>query len=405
MTKLRRMTFPSIVAATIVAAGWLVMARGADSDVPASRLPGAQGVIDAVAYPSLQAALDALPDTGGAVRLPAGMFEITEPLRVGVSDVLIEGAGAATHIKNVNTEGRSALVLQHPSGAENRQAELWRLRLANLRLTGNPKSGHGIEARRINELFIEGVTVSHHGGDGIHLHFCYEDPRICDSLITYNQKTGLNLVGCHDIVVAANQFEENMDAVRCSDGFNLCMTGNNLDDHLSHGVVIENTYGSIVSGNMIEECNGAAIVLDRDCYGIALSANVIAHNATGGIDLRDAHGCTVSANTFTIVKQNAVRIGPASGRITVCGNNFSDSYIGGGQIKRAENDREASGLVLAGTSDIAVVGNLFSSVGPRALSMEGEPSVRVLFSNNLLRDVSSDHDRLPEAWVQGNLQD
>ena len=55
------------------------------------------------------------------------------------------------------------------------------------------------------------------------------------------------------------------------------MTGNNLDDHLGDGVVIENTYGSVVAGNMIEECKGTAIVLDRDCYGIALSANVIAH--------------------------------------------------------------------------------------------------------------------------------
>jgi hypothetical protein len=68
----------------------------------------------------------------------------------------------------------------------------------------------------------------------------------------------------------------NWDAIRCIDGFNLCMTGNNLDDHLGDGVVIENTYGSVVSGNMIEECNGTAIVLDRDCYGITLSANVIA---------------------------------------------------------------------------------------------------------------------------------
>ena len=69
---------------------------------------------------------------------------------------------------------------------------------------------------------------------------------------------------CHDIVVVGNQFEENLDALVCKDSFNLCMTGNNLDDHLRHGVVIENTYGSVVSGNMIEECNGIAIILDRD---------------------------------------------------------------------------------------------------------------------------------------------
>ena len=59
--------------------------------------------------------------------------------------------------------------------------------------------------------------------------------------ITYNKAIGLNIIGCHDIVVSANHFEENQDALHCIDAFNLCMTGNNLDDHLGHGVVIENT--------------------------------------------------------------------------------------------------------------------------------------------------------------------
>ena len=158
------------------------------------RLVGARAVIEAGRYVTIQAAIDALPDEGGVVRLPLGTFEINEPLKVTKSDVLIEGAGTATHIKNVNTEGKSALILQHPGGGDNRQAELWRIRLANFRITGNEKSGHGIEARRINEIFIDGVTVSYHGGDGIRLYFCYEDPRICDSLMTYNKKTGLHFL-------------------------------------------------------------------------------------------------------------------------------------------------------------------------------------------------------------------
>ncbi len=382
-----------------------VAASRAGAAVGKTRLPGAGAVIDAAAYPSIQAAIDALPAAGGVVRLPPGTFEIAEPLRVTVSDAVIEGAGTATHIKNVNTEGKSALILQHPSGRDDRQGELWRIRLADFRLTGNDKSGHGIEARRINEIFIEGVTVSEHGGDGIHLYFCYEDPRICDSLVTYNKKTGLNLIGCHDIVVSSNQFEENRDAVRCVDGFNLCMTGNNLDDHLGDGVVIENTYGSVVSGNMIEECNGTAIVLDRDCYGITLSANVIAHNVAGGVDLRDAHGCAVSANTFTIVKKHALRIGPDSGRITVCGNNFSDSYIGRDKVKRQPNDTAAAGLTLEGAADVAVVGNLFSSVAPKALATEGKPSVRVLFSSNVLRDATSDAEKCDNSLVEMNLEE
>ncbi len=367
------------------------------------RLPGAQPAIEAIRYPSIQAAIDALPETGGVVNLPAGTFEITEPLKVDKGDVLIKGAGAATHIKNVNTEGKSALILQHPSAGDNRKSELWRIRLADFRITGNEKSGHGIEARRINEVFIDGVTVSYHGGDGIQLYYCYEDPRICNSLITYNKKTGLNAIGCHDVVVSANQFEENNDALRFTDGFNLCMTGNCLDDHLGNGVVIENTYGSVVSGNMIEECKGIAIILDRDCYGIALSANVIAHDASGGIALRDAHGCTISANAFTIMGSDALNIGPKSGRITVTGNNFSNSYIGDGKTKRSANDQTAAGMVLDGASGITVVGNLFSGIRPKALTTKGAPSRSIVFTDNILIDTSGDHNKLDASLVKDNL--
>ncbi len=369
-----------------------------------SGLIGARPTIDASRFASLQAAIDALPAEGGLVEIPAGTFEIKSPLIVRSEDVCLIGAGTATHIKNVNEDGKPALVLEHPDGASGRKNELWRIRLANFRITGNPKSGHGIAARGINEIFIDGVTVSYHGGDGIVLDHCYEDPRVCDSLITYNKGAGLNLLGCHDIVVSSNQFEENQDALRCFDGFNLCMTGNCLDDHLGHGVVVENTYGSVVSGNMIEECNGTAIILDRDCYGITLSANVVAHNGAG-IDLRDAHGCAVSANTFTIMKKDALRIGPHSGRIAVSGNSFSSSYIGDGKDKRREDDRTAAGLVLEGTSDVGIAGNVFSGVGPKALGLQGDANRRILFTGNVLTDVQSDHDKLPESNTGDNLYD
>ena len=376
------------------------IASGQETDVV---LPGALPTIEAARFPSIQAALDAVPEGGALVRLPAGTFKINEPLRIETGDTSVVGTGTSTHIVNENTQGRPAILIADPrcqDARRDRQHQLWRVRLADLRITGNEASGAGIEARQTNEIFLHGVSVSENGGDGVLLDYCYEDPRVADCLFTYNRRTGLNLVGCHDIVVSACQFEENDDALHCVDGFNLCMSGCCLDDHLGDGVVIENTYGSVVAGNMIEECKGTAIVLDRDCYGIALSANVIAHNG-GGIDLRDAHGCAVSANTFTIMKSNALRIGPNSGRIAVSGNSFSDSYIGNGSVRRQENDRIAAGIVLHATDDVAISGNVFSGLTEKAVSLV-ERSRRILFSNNLLRDVDSDHDLLSESTAANN---
>lgn len=348
-------------------------------------------IINAAEYETLQAAFDAIPPSGGVVELPPGKFEVSEPLRLQVGDVSLRGSGTATHIINKNEDGQPALLIAHPDckdAAKDRKANLWRIHVSDIRITGNEKSGAGIEARQINEIYIEGITVSENGGDGIFLNYCYEDPRIADSLITYNKKTGINLAGCHDIVVNANHFEENQDALLCTDGFNLCMNGNNLDDHLGHGVIIENTYGSVLSGNMIEECNGTAVVLDRDCYGITLSANVIAHNGAG-IDLRDAHGCAVSANTFTILKTNALRIGPNSGRITVTGNNFSNSYIGENSIKRKVDDAAAGGMLIDHAKHITITGNIFSGLTEKAVTLHGDKK-NIVFANNILVDVESD---------------
>jgi len=388
---------------TIAAVVFIGAASSERENSARGRLPGARPEIEAAQFPSLQEAIDALPEQGGIVRLPSGHFKVAAPLVVHSGDVTLQGAGTTTLIENVNQDGQPALILAHPKNAENRKNELWRVRLADFRLIGNPRSGDGVLAKHVNEIMIDGVTISYHGGHGVHLDHCYEDPRICDCLITYNKKTGVQLEGCHDIVVSACQFEENDDALQCLDSFNLTMTGNNVDDHLGRGVVIENTYGSVVASNMIEECAHAAIVLDRDCYGITLSANVIAHNGAG-IDLRDAHGCCVSANTMTLMQTDAVRIGPNSDRIAVTGNSFCNSYIGAGQVKRNTEDSNAAGLVLNDTHDIAIVGNQFSSVRPKALAVEGERVRKVLFSNNVLTDVQTDQEKLDQSRVVNNLE-
>ena len=58
------------------------------------------------------------------------------------------------------------------------------------------------------------------------------------------------------------------------------------------------------------------------CYANTLSTNVISLNC-GGIDLRGLPGDTVSANTFTLMRADALQTRPDSGRISVSDGNLS----------------------------------------------------------------------------------
>lgn len=361
--------------------------------------------IDVSKFDSLQAAFNAIPTNGGIVHLPAGKFEIHEPLILTTGETRITGAGPATHILNLNTNGQPAFKIHPADKAKKKNSRIWRVQLDNFRISGNTNSGDGIFADGVNEIFVHGVSVDHHGGHGINLFDCYEDPRIADSIITYNARAGLNIERGHDIVVNGNQFEENQDAVRCIDSFNLCMNGNNVDDHLRHGIVIENTYGSVLSGNMIEECDGAGIILDRDCYGITLSANVIAHHQGGGIQMLDAWGCTISANTFVLVRSNAVLVSSNSGRLTITGNNFSNSHIGGKTKRPIEHANpiqrdDATGILLQSTSDIVISGNQFSGLIGPAIRNEGK-SKRLSITGNIVTDLKQSKDGKTEAFSLG----
>ncbi len=364
-------------------------------------------LLQAADFPSIQAALDALPPSGGMVKLAPGTVEISEPLIIKTAETRIEGSGASTHIKNLNTEGKPALLIQPTTRASNKKARLWRVQLGNFRISGNEKSGDGIHAEAIQEIFIQGLSVDHNGGHGISLIDCFEDPRVSDSILTYNKKAGIFIDGCHDIVVNANHFEENQDALVCVDGYNLCMNGNNIDDHLGNGVVIENTYGSVVSGNMIEECNGTAIILDRDCYGITISSNVITHHLKGGIDLRDANGCSISANSFVLTHDFAVKLSGKSGRITLTGNNFTNTYIGAGKDKRPTDAKTpmgidiGTGIVLEGSKHVTISGNSFNGLAAGAVK-GSDKCHAILISNNIITDLNRRSDPPAKAIDLGD---
>jgi parallel beta-helix repeat protein len=348
-------------------------------------------VVNAADHPSIQAAIDALPVSGGIVKLLPGVYDIQDSLVLHSGDTRLEGAGTSTWIRNLNEAGHPALAIEPANAATDKKARLWRVEVCNLRITGNRKSGPGIQATGVQEIIIRNATVDRHGSHGVLMNRCEENPRVIGCNFTYNNGYGLRMIGGHDMIVSASQFEENVHALSVVDAFNLTCSGNNIDDHLQNGIVIENTYGSVVSGNMIEECEGTALILDRECYGITLSSNVIAHHLEGGIDLRNAWGCTITGNNFVLVHNFSVRVSPQSGRHTITGNQFTNSYVGNGSVRRQLEHKNplqrdaASGVVVENAADVVVNGNQFSGLNTPAVEAT-EGSTRVLVTNNLITD-------------------
>jgi hypothetical protein len=87
----------------------------------------------------------------------------------------------------------------------------------------------------------------------------------------------------------------------------------------------------------------------------------------------------------------------------VTGNSFANSYIGAGKLKRAENDRAAAGMILQGTQDVTVVGNLFAGLRPRAVTVQDGAS-RILVTDNVLADTESDLENLDDALIRDNME-
>ncbi len=109
----------------IVLTIWILTTLAATSAVRGeNKLPGARPAIQAIQYATLQAALDAIPPEGGKVVLPAGTFEIDQPLILTRGDVWLEGAGSATHIKNLNEDGEPALRIAPADRAENGKSRI-----------------------------------------------------------------------------------------------------------------------------------------------------------------------------------------------------------------------------------------------------------------------------------------
>jgi parallel beta-helix repeat protein len=368
--------------------------------------------LDASDFDSIQAALDALPVGGGLVRIPAGMYYISQPLRICGSNVTLQGEGRATVIINENREGEPAILAGPEEDPKNNP--LWGVTISNLCISGDssvvdgagpwPEDGHpdgaggdAIRAEYCYNSLFEKLWLVRNTGNGLNLVICYEDPRIQSCIITYNGKAGVRLEGCHDIVVAANQLEENYKegilAIGC---YNLTASGNNIDDHRGSGMVLIKTTCSSLSGNLIEESRGWGLVV-QDSNTNTFSAGTIRNNVPGGgVKFANSSFNTITGCSFEANDREAVYVNSNSRQNNISGNTFSTE-------RYEEATASSIGLYIAGRENL-VSANIISPKAGYGIRVSG--SYQNVFGNTIISPGGGPNivlDGLENSIVRDNL--
>ncbi len=294
---------------------------------PAEASPSAtRQIIDASDYPDLHAAVAALPASGGLLWIPPGEYEIDQPLWIITDNTRIQGAGAATRVINRNEQQQHAIVLEHKDRPREPLARLSHVELVDLRVSGNPKSGDGVFVEGVKELSIRGVTVDHHGEHGIRLLDVFEGPRVLGSSVHDNGFDGLYTLASSDLVVSANQFARNRDAINAQRTKTLCLNGNNISHHRRHGIHLDSATAAAISGNVIASSGAAAVLIEKNFRGGSLTGNVFRENAAG-VHVRGAAGAVVTGNSFVGAHAPGIK-GVDCKNMVVVANALGDSVTG-----------------------------------------------------------------------------
>lgn len=136
----------------------MLLLRQTQAQRPRPSLAGARAEIDAANYESLQGAIDALPTEGGCVRIPAGRFEIAQPLVLEAGDVLLTGQGTASELVNANQSGKPCLIVRPKNLAGDPKATLWRVQVAKRPAGDDPAGGIALSGTR--DVAVTGNTFT-----------------------------------------------------------------------------------------------------------------------------------------------------------------------------------------------------------------------------------------------------
>jgi len=244
----------------------------------------------------IQAALNALPATGGQVVLLDGTFNCEATCGRNISNVTIRGQGNST-ILTTSTADLTFFSFVGASGTE-----LTGITIADMQIDGANVSDHGIYFEYVDKSLIQNVCSRRHAsGTGIWLtgiDLVNSDfNRIIGNTCSENAYEGIELNTSNNNIITGNTCQGNGDCgIYIYPSNNNTITGNTCSENTTDGISLRTNSNNTITGNTCQGNGNCGIYL-YSSNNNTVTGNTYQRNSYYGIYLYSSNNNTVTGNT------------------------------------------------------------------------------------------------------------
>jgi hypothetical protein len=363
--------------------------------------------IDANEAGGIQQALDALPAAGGTVHIPAGRWEVDEPLAIALRErqhLCIEGEGRASVLVNTSTSGEPLLSI---AGALGQWWPDLTITVRGISFVGNHGSGDALVVDHPNDTLIDACFFIGHGGTAVQLVSKGTNATVRDCWMR-DCRRALAAENLHHLTMHGNQTRRLDDGQEQHEHVYIdrnCREVRIVNNHFAYGdaegIILDGTAQHVVANNTIEGFERCIYVLgSRD---VAITSNYL-HGPHAVVLAGECNGITVTGNTMINNPEAAIRIEDPSGS---GGHVISSNVIRKSVYSQIVEDTRQGGIDLGASRDCVISSNILEDVTSDAAIHALGGGGHVISANRVIRCYGEPVRLICDAWCMqaDNLTD
>jgi len=308
------------------------------------------GIADDTA--AIQAAINALPTTGGTVKIPAGTYLIDTSKKINLrSSMLLQMDPAAIlKAKTSSLSRHYILYISNKSDVEIAGGQLVGDRDTHVYATsGTHEWGHGIQILGGKRVTVRDTRISKCTGDGVCIGGASADVVIANIISTVNRRQGLSITNCTNIKVYDSEFSftqgtspecgidiEPDEPYTCS---GILIQNCRLNNNKKYGINIWKRSSDITINQCTMELNGSLGLSTYYCSNVKTTNNTIRSNGATGVVYNDGSKTISHAGNLSY------------GNYTRLGARTRTQFVQTGWTSKVERD-----ILIRGTTSGVVIG-------------------------------------------------